>query len=360
MSGGNPGDYIETRGPAEMDDPVLRGELKKAMVWLGLALFVVLVAILAQPILLIIGGLVVASILDGGSRLLGRILPIARGFRLAITLILGIGFVAWVFYYAGSIIAEQAAQLPAIIERQADRIGDWASSIGLSATANDFKALASQALGSFGQFTAAVTSALGAVASFAMILVLGIFIAAEPRLYERGLAWMLPIRERDYFYGTLEKMGWTMRRLMAGRLLGMVVEGVGTWILLVMGGVPVAALLGLLTGLLAFLPNIGSIISGVLIVSVGFSAGFDTGLYAVGVYLAVQMIDGYLIVPMVAKKTVDLAPALVLGAQIIFGALFGILGLALADPIVAMLKIALERQSTRPVPGSEESEPSTS
>ena len=59
------------------------------------------------------------------------------------------------------------------------------------------------------------------------------------------------------------------------------------------------------------------------------------------------MVDGYLIVPMVAKRAVDLAPALVLGAQIIFGALFGILGLALADPIVAMLKVALERQSER-------------
>ena len=48
---------------------------------------------------------------------------------------------------------------------------------------------------------------------------------------------------------------------------------------------------------------------------------------------------------MVARRSVDLAPALVLGAQLLFGALFGILGLALADPIVAMLKVALERKS---------------
>jgi predicted PurR-regulated permease PerM len=58
-------------------------------------------------------------------------------------------------------------------------------------------------------------------------------------------------------------------------------------------------------------------------------------------------VDGNIIVPMVAKKTVDLAPALVLGAQLIMGALFGILGLALADPLVALIKIALERQSAR-------------
>jgi predicted PurR-regulated permease PerM len=106
-----------------------------------------------------------------------------------------------------------------------------------------------------------------------------------------------------------------------------------------------AALLGILTGLLAFIPNIGAIISGVLIILAGFSQGVDAGLWAIGVYLVVQTVDGYLIVPYVARKTVDLAPALVLGAQLLFGALFGLVGLALADPIVAMIKAALEQRS---------------
>jgi predicted PurR-regulated permease PerM len=111
-----------------------------------------------------------------------------------------------------------------------------------------------------------------------------------------------------------------------------------------------AALLGLLTGILAFLPNIGAIISGLLIILIGFSVNVETGLWAVAVYVIVQVVDGYLIVPYVAKKTVDLAPALVLGAHVIFGALFGILGLALADPIVAMVKAALEQKSEDDAP----------
>ena len=84
---------------------------------------------------------------------------------------------------------------------------------------------------------------------------------------------------------------------MLGRLVGMAVEGVGTWILLWVGGVPMAALLGILTGLLAFIPNIGAIISGVLLVLVGFSQSVETGLWALGVYFIVQTVDGYLIVP---------------------------------------------------------------
>ena len=59
------------------------------------------------------------------------------------------------------------------------------------------------------------------------------------------------------------------------------------------------------------------------------------------------MIDGYVIIPMVAKRTVDLPPALTLSAQILAASLFGILGLALADPMVAMIKVALERRSER-------------
>ena len=80
-------------------------------------------------------------------------------------------------------------------------------------------------------------------------------------------------------------------------------------------------------------------------VLVGFSGGTDMGLYTIFVYLLVQNIDGYIVIPMIAKKTVDLAPALVLGAQLIMGILFGILGLFLADPLLAMIKVALERRA---------------
>jgi predicted PurR-regulated permease PerM len=158
---------------------------------------------------------------------------------------------------------------------------------------------------------------------------------------------MLPVAEREPFEATALAMGKTLRRLLAGRLLGMTVEGISTWLLLATYGVPMASLLGLLTGLLAFLPNIGAPISGFLMVLVGFSGGTEMGLYCIIVYVVVQTVDGNIIVPMVAKKTADLAPALVLGMQLIMGALFGILGLALADPLLAMLKVALQRQSLR-------------
>ena len=339
--------FREEVGPTELYDPVVRSEIKRAAVWIGMATLVVALIWLAEPILLIIGGIVLAAMFDGGARLLGRILPIPRGFRLTIVVLAVFGFMYWTFVFTGSELAAQAASLQAIIETQITSIGNRIEAAGFNISADDLKGLGTQILNSVGRVTQAVSSLLGAITNLAMMLVLAIFIAAEPRMYERGIAWMLPLAEREHFYVTAAKIGSVLRRLMAGRLLGMAVEGLGTWILLSLGGVPMAALLGVLTGLLAFLPNIGAIVSGALIILVGFSAGVDVGLYAVFVYFVVQMVDGYLIVPMVAKRAVDLAPALVLGAQILFGALFGVIGLALADPIIAMIKVALERQSAR-------------
>ena len=310
-----------------------------------MAVAVALLVLLFQPLMLILGALVLTTMMDGGTRLLGRILPIGRGWRLTIVLLSAIFFLAYTFYLTGSSLAAQAQAMRTIVEAQVARIGGWMQQLGVTTTPDDFKSLATQAFSSIGRVTAAVGTVMGAITSGVMMLVLAIFIAVDPRLYERGVAWMLPMGSRVGFYNVIDKMGWTLRRLMFGRLIGMAVEGVGTWLLLLAGGVPMAGLLGILTGLFAFLPNIGSIISGVLIVLVGFSAGFDAGLYAFGVYLVVQIVDGYLIVPMVAKRATDLAPALVLAAQILFGALFGIMGLFLADPIVAMIKVYLEERS---------------
>ncbi len=333
-------------GPTDIYDSGIIRETKRAAVWIGMVLFVVGCIVLAQPLMLIIGGLVFAVILDGGTRLLGRILPIGRGWRLAIVTLAGFGFIGWVIYYAGTTLAEQAGALQTVITAQAEQLLGMVKKWGLISD-GDLSKIGSQMMGGVGQLTTAVSTAMGALTAIVMIIVIGIFISIEPKLYDRGVAWMLPAQHRDGFYELSNKVGFTLRRLMFGRVIGMVVEGVGTGVMLWLGGVPMAALLGLLTGLLAFVPNIGAIVSGVLMVAVGFSAGSDTGLWAIITYFFVQTVDGYIIVPYVAKKTVDLAPALVLAAQLLFGALFGLMGLLLADPIVATIKVSLEEWSKR-------------
>jgi predicted PurR-regulated permease PerM len=338
-------DIVTEPAPNELRDPFVRQELKRATVWLGLAGAIALVVLLVQPLLIIFGGLVFASMLDGGVRLLGRVLPIGRPWRLAIVVILTVIFIAGVFYLTGAGISEQIGQLRATLTAQATKLMAWATSQGIMPGKADLNGIMQQALGSFGKLTSYLGIAFGAVASLIMVLVIGLFIAMEPRLYEGGLQWMVPSDQRQRFAGTIEQMATTLRRLLAGRLFGMALEGVMTGIALAIFGVPMALVLGIITGILAFVPNIGAITSGILMVAVGFSAGTHTGFAAIGIYLFVQTLDGYVVIPMVAKRTVDLPPALTLSMQILAGTLFGILGLTLADPMTAMIKVALERSS---------------
>ncbi len=333
--------------PAQISDPKLRYEAQRAVVWALVIGSVLFCAYMARPLLIIFGGMVVAAMIDGGARLLGRALKIPRTARIAIIMLGAVAFLFWFVTYAGSSIAEQAAELPGIVEAQGRSALQWARANGFKIDPSSIQSISSQLMSGVGTLTRALSGLLGGITMLILILFLGVFIALEPRLYERGVAWMLPEERRKDYHVTMSIMARNMRHLLGGRLFGMVVEGIFTWFMLFIYGVPMAVLLGMLTGMLAFIPNVGAVISGVLMVTVGFSGGTEMGLYTIFVYFFVQTIDGYLLIPLIAKKTVDLAPALVLGAQLIMGVLFGILGLALADPLMAMLKVALERRAQR-------------
>lgn len=339
-----PGPYDGRAGPAEVHDPLIRRELRKASAWAMVAIAVVLIWFLAQPLLLIVGGLVFATLLDGGTRLLGRFLPIPRALRLLIVVLLILAALAGIIMLAGFEIAAQAEQLRETLDRQYTSFASWLSEMGMRPEGEVLTDVLRQVLGSVGSLTSALGSAVSGIAALFLVMVIGLFIAIEPNIYDRGVQWMLPRGTRPEFRKMSASMAYTLRRLLAGRILGMILEGVLTWLLLSLAGVPMALLLGILAGILAFIPNIGAFITGVLMVAVGLSAGPDTGLYAFIIYLVVQSFDGYVVVPMVARQTVDLPPALTLSSQIIFAALFGIIGLALADPILAMIKAGLERR----------------
>jgi len=348
--------HVERPGPAEFRDPLVRREMQKAAVWFGMALAIIGVIVLGQPLLLIIGGAIFAVFLDGGVRLLGRYVPIARGWRLLLVLLLGFGFLGWVFWFAGTTIGAQFEALREVVTAQFNRLLAFAASLGLMPTGHQAD-IGGQLLGGVGRLTSAVGSVIGAVASVIAMIVIGIFLASEPRLYDRGIAWLLPLRARSGFYRIAEHVGFTLRRLLFGRLMAMLFEGVFTWFMLTLGGIPMAGLLGLVTGVLAFIPNIGAITSGILMIAVGFSAGYGHGIWCIIVYFLVHNIDAYVVVPYVARRTVDIAPALLLAMQLLMAALFGILGVLFADPILATLKVVLidvsKQQAAREGEGGE-------
>jgi len=333
--------------PTRIADPELRNEARRAAVWVAVVGLAVLAVYVSQALLVIFGAMVFATMLDGGARLLGRVLPIGRNWRLALVIVLTLAFLVWLFWFAGSQISQQAAELPTLIGAQLGKFIAWLQTKGFAASEEDVGRLVGTVASGVGVVTRAIGGILGAGATLVLIVTIGLYLAFEPRLYERGLAWVLPRGARSEFYVTADRMVFTLRRLMAGRLVGMAFEGACTFVALALYGVPMAALLGIITGLLAFIPNIGAIVSGILMVLVGFSGGPEMGVYTIVVYFVIQNVDGNIVVPLIARRTVDLAPALVLSMQLIMGVLFGILGLFLADPLLAMTKVWLTRRAER-------------
>ena len=338
--------------PSSISDPRVRYEFARAFVWAITIGAVVLAVYLSSALLTIFGAMVFAAMIDGGARLLDRVLPIARGWRVAIVLVLTVLFLVWLVRFAGATVSSEAAQFPQLIEQQVARLFAWARAQGVDISMAEIRGYAGGVSNGIGTVTRALGGIVGGLTTAVLIAIIGIYVALEPQLYKRGVAWMLPSERREGFYEMAAQMGFTMRRLMAGRLVGMAFEALLTYAMLAWGAplfvgepVPMAVLLAIITGLLAFIPNLGAITSGILMTLVGFSGGADMGIYTVVVYFVVQNFDGYIVVPMIARKTVDLAPALVLAMQLIMGILFGVLGLLFADPMLAMIKVALERRA---------------
>jgi predicted PurR-regulated permease PerM len=332
--------------PLEPRTARARGTAATAFIWLGMAALFWIAWQLSAALLLIFAGLVFAAGLRSAEQMLGRVVKTTHATRLTIVVLLFTAALLAFIAFAGVSIAGQAQQLSTTVQAQVDGLAGRAREYGIDIPGGDvLAAIKAQLGGQMGRVTALIGSVLAGLGSLLLVVTLGIYFAADPRLYERGVEWLTPETARPYVASTIAAMALVLRRWVAGRLLTMILEGVFIYIGLVLAGVPLAGVLALVSGLLAFIPTLGAMISGALIVAVGFSAGTGEGLWAVGIYLAVQLIEGNILTPLIEKRAVDLAPAVVLGAQLLFGVLFGILGVALADPIVALVKVALDRRA---------------
>lgn len=337
------------RSPVESHDPVVRTAFKQATVWLGLAAALWLTWRLAQPILLILMGLVVAAGLDAGSRLLGKVWNGPHLARLTIVALLVTGIIGGFLFFAGTTLIGQVGALGQTLEVQIARLSvlleTWGiGPIGQATGAHGaLPGLLAQMFGSIGDVTRFVGSAAGTLGSLLFIIVVGLFVASEPRLYERGIEWLTPRHSRDRVAQVMTDIAAMLRRWVGYRFIAMLSDGVMTAIGLFIAGVPLAGLLALISGMLAFIPNFGSLFAGAIILLVGLSAGPEMAAIAIGTYVLVQLIQGNFVTTAVERLAVDIAPATTLAAQLLFGALFGMMGLMLANPIIAALKVALDR-----------------
>ncbi|HSJ09747.1 MAG TPA: AI-2E family transporter [Longimicrobiales bacterium] len=187
-----------------------------------------------------------------------------------------------------------------------------------------------------------LNTAIGAITGLALVLVAGMFIAIAPRTYMRGIIVLIPRSHRRRVGEVLPQAGTAMVQWMKGTAIGMLIVGVMSWLGLWLIGVPAALALGILAGLLEFIPYVGPALSFVPATVVALAVSPEKALWVLGLYAVVQGLESNLIMPLLMKKMVKLPPALTLLFQAVMVTLFGFLGLLLAVPILASSKILVQ------------------
>ena len=202
-------------------------------------------------------------------------------------------------------------------------------------------------------------STFGVVVNVVLILFVGLFLAVSPQTYRDGVVVLFPPERRDRIQGLMTQLSDTLWHWLLGRFGSMIITGLGAWLVLSLIGVPMAGTLGLISGLLTFIPNIGSLIAFCLAILIALPKGPTTAALVVPAFIGLQLVESYLITPLIQEQQVSLPPALLISFQAIMGVLFGFLGAMVASPLLAASKVIvqelyvkdyLEKQSSS-VPG---------
>jgi predicted PurR-regulated permease PerM len=189
----------------------------------------------------------------------------------------------------------------------------------------------------------AAGSTVGALSGAALMLVMGIYLAMAPRVYRDGLVRLMPLSVRARIDEVLDACGKALSRWLLGQSVSMLFVGATTALGLWLLDVPLAFSVGVLSGLLAFIPFFGAIAGGLLAVLLGFMQGPETALYVLILALVIQQIEGNVLMPLVERWAVGLPPVLGIAATVMFGVLFGLLGVLLAAPAMIVLMVVVQQ-----------------
>ncbi|MFL5245348.1 MAG: AI-2E family transporter [Gemmataceae bacterium] len=175
-----------------------------------------------------------------------------------------------------------------------------------------------------------------------VILIVGIFGAAEPDLYKEGLLYLVPPRHRLRANESVDAIAFNLRHWLVGQMLLMIILGLTTWAGLMLIGVPLALTLAVLAGVLELIPYVGPWISAVPAALIALLNGPECLLYTLALYLFLHLLEGYILLPLIQRQSVHLPPALTLVAQVLMWEMFGILGLFVAAPLTVAAMVLLK------------------
>ncbi|WP_440640637.1 AI-2E family transporter [Bradyrhizobium sp. PUT101] len=366
-----------------------RSDLARDQAWaisvggIGVVLFTALLAFtwyFAATLLLIFTGMLLGLGLNALIHALGRRVHLPHSIRLAIVCVALALLLAGIAYLGGATIAEQASLLSKTIKSQIVNVRSFLENHGIDTSFFDLGNAASDssantsseatsppaapsrgplpsagALASSGGAIVSQTfklllGTIHGVGNIFIVLFLGLAFAAQPAVYHDGLLFLAPARHRARVALVIDRTAETLERWLIAQIVVMIAVGVVTWIGLAIIGIPSAFILGIQAGLLAFIPTVGAIIAGVIVVLASLASGWIPALSAFLLFMGVHAMESYVLTPILQRQALDIPPATLFAFQILLGVVFGIWGLALALPLVAIAKVVIDHFKTYEAP----------
>ena len=323
-------------GAAQTEPPARagRGELAvftwKVLIVAGVAALSIFLWRISGTLLLIFTGVLFAILLQRLTGYVQRATGLGHGWSLAIvllTLVILVGGGGWLM---GTSMAAQLGQLQEQVTKAMGMLPDgWRDRIMEQGKEWPW----------MNQLSSFASGLVYVVGDAVVVMFAALYLAASPGLYQRGVVLLVPPRGQKRACEVMDVAGDSLWKWLIGQLVAMAAVGtmiaVGLWLL----GIPSALALGIVAGLMEFIPLVGPFLAAVPALLIGFAQSPQDALWVAGLYLVIQQIEGNVITPLLQKRVVDLPPVVTIGAIAAGGVLFGIMGMFLATPLAVVVLV---------------------
>jgi len=360
--------------PAAEDRLTARRDLAWSIAVGGIAVvafaaLLLFVWVFAAALFLIFAGVLLGVFLNALTEMLGHVTRLGHTLRLTVVCLVLAAMLGGVLMLGGSTIAQQVTALSNTLKSQIGNAKGFLEQHGVDTSFLDFGSAAPAAgdsaastvqrnpagaglpsAGAIASGGGAIVSqtlklilgTVGAVGNFFIVLFLGLCFAAQPSVYRIGLLRMIPSQQRRTATDVVDKTGTMLQRWLLAQILTMAAVFAVTWIGLLIIGIPGAFILGIQAGLLTFIPTVGALLGGLIIVLASLASGWVAAASAFVLFLGVHALESYILTPLLQRHAIDIPPATLFATQILLGIVFGVWGLALALPLMAIVKVAID------------------
>lgn len=294
-------------------------------------------------LMIVFAGMIIATLLTAVANVIGRLLPLKRKYNVMIAILLIVLMFSVTGWWIGGNIAEQFEQLQEKLPQAIDASVNWLQQFPLPADILQQQENLEDMSVPLTRLAGMTSTALGAIANIVLILAIGIYLAATPEVYHRGLLRLIPPAYEQRADNAILAATKGLRQWLLGQLAIMAAVGTLVAIGLRLLDIPLALSLGLIAGLLEFIPFIGPFAFAVLAVMLAFMEGPAAALHVALLCLVIQQIESNIITPLVQRRAVALPPVLGLAGVLIFGSLFGLIGILLATPLMVVVMILVDK-----------------